>query len=125
MTFQDPSTTWFLAQIKPNCAKIARANLHRQGFQSFLPVEEETRTRNGKFVTTMRPVFPGYIFVAFDVANGLWRAVNSTHGIARLVSFGKEPTPVPSDLISQLKRRCDGAELLVLTATLKPGIRLR
>ena len=68
MTFHDRGTSWFLAQFKPNCANIADKNLKRQGFQTFLPMEEETRKRNGKFVTAMRPLFPGYIFVTFDVA---------------------------------------------------------
>ena len=90
-----------------NCANIADKNLKRQGFQTFLPMEEETRQRNGKFVTAMRPLFPGYIFVAFDVARGFWRTVNSTYGVTRLVNFGKEPTAVPLDLVSQLMLRCD------------------
>ena len=59
MTFHDRGTSWFLAQLKPNCANIADKNLKRQGFQTFLPMEEETRQRNGKFVTAMRPLFPG------------------------------------------------------------------
>jgi hypothetical protein len=71
MTFHDRGTSWFLAQLKPNCANIADKNLKRQGFQTFLPMEEETRQRNGKFVTAMRPFFPGYIFVTFDVATVL------------------------------------------------------
>ena len=58
MTFHDRGTSWFLAQLKPNCANIADKNLKRQGFQTFLPMEEETRQRNGKFVTAMRPLFP-------------------------------------------------------------------
>ena len=74
MTFHDRGTSWFLAQLKPNCANIADRNLKRQGFKTFLPMEEETRQRNGKFVTSMQPLFPGYIFVAFDVARGFWRA---------------------------------------------------
>lgn len=107
MTFRDRDTRWFLAQLKPNCFNIADKNLKRQGFQTFLPMEEETRTRNGKFVAAMRPLFPGYIFVACDVTRGLWRTVNSTYGIARLVSFGREPTAVPQDLVLQLMLRCD------------------
>ena len=71
MTVHDRGTSWFLAQLKPNCANIADKNLKRQGFQTFLPMEEETRQRNGKFVTAMRPLFPGYIFVTFDVATVL------------------------------------------------------
>jgi len=121
MTLRDQDTSWFLAQLKPNCAQIAAKNLRRQGFQTFLPMEEETRQRNGKFVTAKRPLFPGYIFVAFDVALGLWHTVNSTYGITRLVSFGKEPTSVPLDLVSQLIQRCDAKGELQPVKALKPG----
>ena len=121
MTFHDRGTSWFLAQLKPNCANIADKNLKRQGFNTFLPMEEETRQRNGKYVTAMRPLFPGYIFVAFDVTRGFWRTVNSTYGITRLVSLGKEPTAVPLDLVSQLMLRCDANGKLLPPKLLKPG----
>ena len=121
MTLHDPGKTWFLAQLKPNSARIAERNLARQGFTTFLPLAEETRQRSGKFVTAMRPLFPGYIFVTFDVARGVWRAVNSTYGITRLVSFGKEPTAVPLDLVSQLMLRCDAKGRLLPPKLLKPG----
>ncbi len=121
MTLYDHGTSWFLAQLKPNSAKIADKNLKRQGFQTFLPMEEETRERNGKFFIINRPLFPGYIFVAFDVASGFWRTVNSTYGITRLVSFGKEPTEVPLDLVSQLMLRCDADSKLLPPKILKPG----
>ncbi|WP_274126886.1 transcription termination/antitermination protein NusG [Abyssibius alkaniclasticus] len=121
MTFHERGTSWFLAQLKPNCAKIADKNLKRQGFKTFMPLEEETRQRNGKFVTAMRPLFPGYIFVAFDAACGFWRAVNSTYGITRLVSLGKEPTAVPRDLVSQLMLRCDAKGKFLPPKLLKPG----
>lgn len=121
MTFDDQGTTWFLAQLKPNCAQIAQKNLIRQGFETFLPMEEETRQRNGKFVTANRPLFPGYIFVAFDVTKGLWRTVNATYGITQLVSFGKEPAPVPRDVVSQLMRACDASGKLLPPKILKPG----
>jgi transcriptional antiterminator RfaH len=75
-----------LAQFKPKCHRIAERNLERQGFQSFLPMQEETRRVRGKFTALMRPLFPGYLFVAFDKARGGWQAVNSTYGITRLVS---------------------------------------
>ncbi|MFB9149088.1 transcription termination/antitermination protein NusG [Roseovarius ramblicola] len=107
MTAHAHDTAWFLAQLKPNCARIADSHLSRQGFQTFLPLQEETRQRNGRFVTAERPLFPGYIFVALDVARGLWRKVNSTRGVVRLVSFGTAPTAVPAELVSHLMRRCD------------------
>lgn len=70
MTFHDRGTTWFLAQLKPNSVKIAERNLKRQGFRTFLPVEEVTKRANSKFVTAVRPMFPGYIFVSFDATKG-------------------------------------------------------
>ncbi|HHB80642.1 MAG TPA: transcriptional activator RfaH, partial [Aliiroseovarius sp.] len=96
-------------------------NLKRQGFATFLPLEEETHQQGGKFVTRKRPLFPGYIFVAFDPASGHWRSVNSTQGVTKLVSFGKAPTPVPMDLVSQLILRCDSTGKLLPPELLTPG----
>ena len=121
MTFHNQFTTWFLAQLKPNCARIADRNLTRQGFRTFLPMEEQTVQRKGKFVTEPRPMFPGYIFVAFDVSKGHWRSVNATYGITRLVCFGKDPAPVPPEIMSQLKHRCNEDGTLLPTTQLKPG----
>lgn len=121
MAFEGSESSWFLAQLKPNCANIADKNLKRQGFKTFLPQQEDTRQRDGKFITALRPLFPGYIFVAFDAAGGLWRTVNSTYGVTRLVGFGTEPSPVPLDLITQLRMRCDESGKLLPPKLLKPG----
>jgi transcriptional antiterminator RfaH len=121
MTTHDCNITWFLAQFKPNSHNIAERNLVRQGFQCFLPMQEETKRARGKFITQMGPLFPGYLFVALDVLRGGWRAVNSTYGVTRLVSLGKEPTPVPRDLVSQLMLRCDRAGKLLPPRLLRPG----
>jgi transcriptional antiterminator RfaH len=121
MTIHQFGRTWFLAQFKPNCHRIAERNLVRQGFQSFLPMQEETRRVRGKFTTFMRPLFPGYLFVAFDKAHGGWQAVNSTYGITRLVSAGKTPVEVPLNLVSQLMQRCDTTGKLLPPKLLSPG----
>lgn len=39
MTLHDLGSSWFSAQLKPNCANIAGKNLKRRGFQTFLPLE--------------------------------------------------------------------------------------
>ena len=125
MTLQNKEAAWFLAQLKPNSAQIAAKNLKRQGFQTFLPMKDETEQRNGKFVTAQRPLLVGYIFVALDTSQGLWRAVNSTYGITRLVSFGTEPAVVPFELVSELMQRCDGSGKLLPPAQLQPGDQMR
>lgn len=121
MGWHDPDTTWFLAQLKPNCAQVAVRNLARQGFETFLPLEEVTRRARSKFVTAAQPMFPGYVFVAFDIAQGGWRAINGTYGITRLVSFGKEPAPVPTQIVRTLMERCDADGNFAASRPLAPG----
>ncbi len=125
MTYHDRGESWFLAQLKPNCAHIADRNLRRQGFRTFLPMEEGSQNRKGRFIPTLRPMFPGYVFVFFDIAGGLWRKIYSTYGITRLVSFGNEPAMVPLDIVSQLMLRCDSAGKLLPPKLLKPGDQVR
>lgn len=112
---------WYLAQFKPNCHQMAKRNLDQQGFRTFLPLQEETRRWRGRFMTEERPFFPGYIFVSFDIQESSWRAVRSTQGITRLVSFGAEPTQVPTQVVSQLMLRCDRNGHLLPPRILKPG----
>jgi len=121
MSNRDSGTSWFLAQYKPNSHRIAERNLTRQGFRTFLPMQEETKRVRGKFATRLRPLFQGYLFVALDPRQGGWRAINSTYGITRLVSLGQEPTPVPLDLVSQLMLRCDASGQLLPPRLLHPG----
>mgnify|MGYP001595619382 CR=1 FL=1 len=125
MTISSSNIGWFLAQIKPNCAKIAEKNLRRQGITSFLPTEEKTVERRGKFSSVAQLLFPGYIFVSLDVAQGRWRTVNSTYGITKLVSFGSKPSQVPSELISELMMRCDDTGQLLPPKKLNPGDKVR
>ncbi len=107
MAIHPNAATWFLAQFKPNSHLIAERNLVRQGFATFLPLQEDTLRRNGKFVTRMRPLFPGYIFVASDDQAQRWRAINSTYGVSRIVSFSGIPAPLPKGFIAALRARCD------------------
>lgn len=114
-------TAWYLAQMKPNSHVIAKRNLTQQGFETFLPLQEETKRVRDQFITRRKPFFPGYIFVALDVKLGSWRAINSTIGITRLVSLGGTPTPLPNELVSELMARCDAEGKLLPPRLLEPG----
>lgn len=121
MAIPEDGADWFLAQLKPNSARIATRNLTRQGFQTFLPSHAETARHKGRFVTRVKPLFPGYLFVAFDPGQGGWHAINSTIGITRLVSFGAEPRAVPIGIVSALMKRCDETGKLLPPPVLKAG----
>lgn len=116
------AAAWYLAQVRPNSFQLANHNLARQGFAVFCPLQEQTRRRAGRFVSVVQPLFSGYLFVAFDPASGAWRAINSTHGVSKLVHFGDGvPAPVPKDLVTGLMARCDATGLLLPPKALQPG----
>lgn len=112
---------WYLLQYKPNSHKIAVKNLNRQGYETFLPVQEVTRRTANQFVANVKPLFPGYLFVQVDALSAPWRRLNSTYGVSRLVQFGQSPKPVPTDFITDLQNRCSAEGLLLPPPALAPG----
>lgn len=117
---------WYLAQIKPNSRRIAEANLTRQGFEVFVPLERQTQRRQGGFITRLVPFFPGYLFVRQGAAAAApFRAINATQGVTRLVSFGSEPAAVPDDIVASLRHQCDTDGCLTLSLPLALGDHVR
>ena len=112
---------WFLLQFKPNSHRLAERNLMRQGFETFLPMQEVTRRKSTRFVNDLRPLFPGYMLVAFQPKSAPWRKINATIGVSKLVSFDGQPRPVPLDLVSALMQRCDTAGKLLSAKQLAAG----
>ena len=121
-----PFDRWYLAQLKPNGFSKAVANLDRQGFQSFMPLRRKTVRHARQMRETLKPVFPGYLFVFFGERHNDWRKINSTMGVSKLVSFGPNlPAPIPQDLISSLRLRCDQRNILLPLDDLKAGDRVK
>ena len=114
------SSEWYLVQFKPNSHSIALRNLNRQGFETFLPMITVTSRVGSRFMSKARPLFPGYLFVALDAGQGAWRKINSTYGVARIVSFAGQPSPVPHDLVAGLQARCDDAGVWTAASDLAP-----
>lgn len=118
---QSAHTSWYLVQTKPNAHAVAVRNLARQGFSTFLPLQDVTGRKVSRFVNTLRPLFPGYLFVEVPEGTAPWRSVNGTLGVARIVQFGAAPERVPEDLVSTLRDRCDEDGRLVHTAEVAAG----
>ena len=115
------TTSWYVVQFKPNCHKIAIRNLKRQDFQIFLPMHTASRRINNKFKTTIKPLFPGYMFIACDTKQAPWRQINSTFGVLRMLSFAEGPKPIPDALIVGLRKRCDEVHNIVPLKSFEPG----
>ena len=112
---------WYVIQFKPNSHRLAERNLHRQGFETFLPMQKITRRKASRFVGDLKPLFPGYMFVRVNCELAPWRVINSTIGVSRLVSFEGTPKPLPVQLISGLMLRCDASGTLLPPESLSAG----
>ena len=112
---------WYLIQFKPNSYRLAERNLHRQGFETFLPMQKITRRKASRFVSDLKPLFPGYMFVRVNSDLAPWRTINSTIGVSKLVSFEGKPKPLPLQLISGLMLRCDASGTLLPPKSLNEG----
>ena len=117
----DKKEKWFILQFKPNSHRLAERNLQRQGFETFLPLHEITKHKYNRYVSDLQPLFPGYMFVAFNPASGPWGQINCTIGVSKLVSFGPQPSPVPLDLMSGLMLRCNANGKILPPNLLKKG----
>ena len=115
---------WYLVQVKPNGYRLAERNLLRQGFGCFQPLVRATERRGAHFRPVSRPLFPGYLFVAFDPARAPWRKINSTAGVARLLSLGNVPQEVPRGLVAELRGRLDAEGHVILADNLEVGDRV-
>ncbi|MDB9765938.1 transcriptional activator RfaH [Planktomarina temperata] len=112
---------WYLIQFKPNSHRLAERNLQRQEFETFLPMQKITRRKASRFVSDLKPLFPGYMFVSVDSELAPWRSINSTIGVSKLVSFEGKPKPLPLQLISGFMLRCDASGTLLPPKTLNEG----
>jgi transcriptional antiterminator RfaH len=115
------SKEWFVLQFKSNSHNQAAKNLNRQGFETFLPLSDITSRRSSRFISTTKPLFPGYMFITFDSAETEWYKINNTFGVLRLVTFNSNPKSIPTTFIDHLMKRCDSSSKLIPVKKLKKG----
>ena len=101
------SPRWYVVQTQVNGEAKAAQNLLRQGYEIYLPRYLKRRRHARKVDFTAKPLFPRYMFVAIDMASQRWRSIQSTIGVARLVTNGDDPATVPEGVVHALRARED------------------
>jgi transcriptional antiterminator RfaH len=116
---------WYILQYKPNSHVIAQQNLKRQGFRTFLPLEQVTKYQFGRIKIQQKPLFPGYMFVNINENNTSWTKINSTRGVSKLLMMNNTIGPIDKELVSELIKRCDISGKLLPPSNLKKGDQIR
>jgi len=119
------ANNWFVAQLKPGGFTLAKRNLERQGFETFMPMRERTVRHARQNKRVQHPIFGGYLFVRFNPDTTPWRAINGTQGVSRLITISSNmPQKAPNALMSALISRCDPNDLIIAPERLEPGDRV-
>jgi len=114
---------WYVVNTKAHEETKALFNLKRQGFNTYLPQYKKLRRHARKTDIVLTPLFPKYLFVEFNLDMENWFCINSTIGVSKLIRFGSAPTPVPTELVNEIKAREDSEGMVSLTRhlTIKKG----
>jgi len=114
---------WYVAHTKPRQEFRAKDHLERQGFQCFLPLVRQKRSRNRQRIERIEPLFPRYMFLHLDLARDEISPIRSTQGVIGLVRFGDRIADVPEPLVEDLLGAVDAESGLIGISeqTLKQG----
>jgi transcription antitermination factor NusG len=118
------TTHWYAVHCHTRKEEIVVQQLEMQGFMVFYPhVKVQPSNPRSR---TIRPYFPGYVFVQADIAEvGVSKFQYLPHALG-LVCFGGVPADVPGQLLRAIEHHLEainkaGGELV---ARLKPGDRV-
>jgi transcriptional antiterminator RfaH len=99
----DPSSgRWFVGHTLPRKEYLAQIHLERQGFRTFFPRTLSIRRHARKAEHFKAALFPRYLFIHLDLTRDRWRSINSTIGMAYLVTTCETPCPAPSGFVEAL-----------------------
>ncbi len=111
---------WYLVTTKLKSESRVKENLEKNhDMEIFYPVFPPRK----KSSQVGLPLFARYIFAKFDLERD-FQKVQFAPGVTRVVCFGNTYIPVPEDVITCLKNRCD-EEDRILPVELATGQRVR
>lgn len=106
-------TRWYCVRTDYGHEVTADIEIRRLGLTVFLLQEIRLASKDKRGVIKpgsfdrIVPVFPRYLFVAFDVADNAWRYIQSRRGVERIFGTSPErPTPIPQKMIDVLLEQC-------------------
>ena len=98
----DENFRWYAVYTYPRHEKKVLSALEERGIESMLPLYQVIhRWRNGVKRQLSLPLFPGYVFVHFNVQQKL--KILSIPSVASLVGCGAEPSPLQDGEVDAIR----------------------
>jgi len=99
--FPERSVEWYAAYTRANHEKRVADRLKQSGIEYFLPLYDSIHRWKDRRVRFQSPLFPGYVFVRFQVENRL--RVLQISSVVRLVGANGNPVPIEKKEIQALR----------------------
>jgi transcriptional antiterminator RfaH len=94
---------WYCVQTKVGSEELAKRNLDRQGFETYLPMTPADLRKQRATLKELEPLFKSYLFLHLSEQVGDWSPIKNTIGVLRLVRFAGYPARVQDHEIRALK----------------------
>ena len=112
------NSKWILVYTKAKEEQRAKRNLENQGFEIFLPMIAFAKLNQSKS-TTLKAMFPRYLFVKVNTELDKWTRIQSTRGVSHLVVFGQRLAEIPNQMIAYFKSKADENDVFNQKTTMR------
>ncbi len=117
--------SWMVANTQPNKEALALRHIENQSFLGYCPMIRRTVRHARQSRIVLRPLFPGYIFIARDNSRQQWRSLLSTIGVRSLIRVGDQPSLLDDAFVEGLKSREEGGAITKPTSPYQIGDAVR
>jgi transcription antitermination factor NusG len=114
---------WYSLVVRPKHEEWSAKFLSEKGFEPFAPVHLERRRYSDRIKKVPAPLFPGYIFARFPLAER--GDVLRTPGVIAVVQFGSVTLPVEDEDILGIQRMIDSGKPLQTIESVVVGQKVR
>jgi transcriptional antiterminator RfaH len=114
---------WYVIRTQPQADHLAAVELHQAGYEVFSPRMKNLHPKMGN---SDAPLFPGYIFLHWDLESRGKPSFQGAPHVAGWVSFDGEVPYLPDEAVTELARRVEKMDSQGgLWHRFKPGERVR
>lgn len=105
---------WHVIYTNSQSEATADQYLRRAGYETLFLRYRGSVSHAGRKTVKILPVYPRYLFLALDPAQGLYRA-SKCQGVCKIVTFGEGLAEIPPEIIEKERRRIGMDGLVKLT----------